>query len=126
MGDNHLSGSAVFHIAGVNRSARIDGATRFKIVWHINIPSILPTVITLLILRVGSLVGVGFEKIFLLQNDLNMNVSRVISTYTYEIGLKGGQFSYSSAIGLFNNIINIVLILIVNKISKVVTDVALW
>lgn len=107
-------------------AARIDGATRFKIVWHINIPSILPTVITLLILRVGSLVGVGFEKIFLLQNDLNMNVSRVISTYTYEIGLKGGQFSYSSAIGLFNNIINIVLILIVNKISKVVTDVALW
>ena len=107
-------------------AARIDGATRFKIVWHINIPSILPTVITLLSLRVGSLVVVGFEKIFLLQNDLNMNVSRVISTYTYEIGLKGGQFSYSSAIGLFNNIINIVLILIVNKISKVVTDVALW
>ena len=105
-------------------AARIDGATRFKIVWHINIPSILPTVITLLILRVGSLVGVGFEKIFLLQNDLNMNVSRVISTYTYEIGLKGGQFSYSSAIGLFNNIINIVLILIVNKISKVVTAVS--
>ncbi len=107
-------------------AARIDGATRFKIIWHINIPSILPTVITLLILRVGSLVGVGFEKIFLMQNDLNMSVSRVISTYTYEIGLKGGQFSYSSAIGLFNNIINVVLILIVNKISKVVTDVALW
>ena len=61
-----------------------------------------------------------------MQNDLNMSVSRVISTYTYEIGLKGGQFSYSSAIGLFNNIINVVLILIVNKISKVVTDVALW
>ena len=80
----------------------------------------------MLILSAGSLLNVGFEKIYLLQNPLNMEASRVISTYVYEIGLQGGQFSYSTAIGLFNNVVNIVVIILVNGISKRVTRVALW
>lgn len=107
-------------------AAKIDGATRFKIVRHVTFPCILPTVITMLILRTGSVLSVGFEKIFLLQNPLNLEVSRVISTYVYEIGIEGGQFSYSAAIGLFNNVVNVIMIMIVNAISKKITDVGLW
>lgn len=107
-------------------SAKIDGASRLKIVRYINLPSIMPTVITLLILRTGSLLSVGFEKTYLLQNSLNISSSRVISTYVYEVGLLNTQYSYSSAIGLFNNVINIAFILIVNGISKRVTQVGLW
>jgi putative aldouronate transport system permease protein len=107
-------------------AAKIDGANRLRIIWHINLPWILPTIITLLILRTGSVLSVGFEKIFLLQNPLNLDTSRVISTYVYEIGLLGGQFSYSAAIGLFNNIINIIIIVIVNQISKRISKVSLW
>ena len=107
-------------------AARIDGASRFQIVCHINFPSILPTVITMLILNTGNVLSVGFEKVFLLQNNLNLSASRVISTYVYEIGIQGGQFSYSSAIGLFNNVINIFFIIIMNQISKKVTQISLW
>ena len=117
-------------LAGVSpelyEAARIDGASRFQIVWNINIPSLLPTVITLFILRTGQLMNVGFEKIFLLQNTLNLPSSRVISTYVYNVGLEGGQYSYASAIGLFNNIINIIFIVIVNAVSKRVTQTSLW
>lgn len=107
-------------------AAKIDGASRFKIVLHINLPSILPTVITLLILRTGSLLSVGFEKVYLMQNPLNISASRVISTYVYEVGLVNAQYSYSSAIGLFNNIINIMFIILVNTVSRKVTNVGLW
>lgn len=107
-------------------AARIDGATRVKIIWHVNIPTILPTVITMLILRCGSVLGVGFEKVFLLQNPLNLETSQVISTYVYDIGLQKAQYSYSAAIGLMNTVVNIILLLIVNKISRKVTEVGLW
>lgn len=107
-------------------AARIDGASRMKIVRYINLPSIFPTIITLLILRTGSLLSVGFEKTYLLQNSLNISASRVISTYVYEVGLINTQYSYSAAIGLFNNIINIAFILLVNGISRRVTQVGLW
>ena len=110
----------------LHEAARIDGASRFQIIWHINVPGILPTVITMLILNTGSLLSVGFEKIFLLQNSLNLSASRVISTYVYEIGIQGGQFSYSAAIGLFNNVVNILFIATVNQISKKVTQISLW
>ena len=80
----------------------------------------------MLILSTGSIVSVGFEKIFLLQNSLNLSVSRVISTYVYDIGLIGNQFSYSAAIGLFNNVINVILIVLVNQISKRVAKISLW
>jgi len=107
-------------------AARIDGANRFQIIRHINIPHILPTVIILFILRCGSIFSLGFEKVFLLQNSLNLGVSEVISTYVYRIGLLGAQFSYSTAIGLFNTVCNVLLLIIVNKISAKVSETSLW
>jgi putative aldouronate transport system permease protein len=86
----------------------------------------MPTIVTLLILRTGSMVSVGFEKIFLLQNSLNLSVSQVVSTYVYQIGLLDSQFSYSAAIGLFNNVIEIIIIMTVNRIAKTLTHVGLW
>lgn len=107
-------------------AARIDGASKAKIMWYINLPTILPTVITLLILNTGHILSVGFEKVYLMQNPLNKEVSRVISTYVYEIGLGNAQYSYSTAIGLFNNIVNILFITVVNAICKKVTEVSMW
>lgn len=117
-------------IAGVSQelieSARMDGAGRLQVIWHVNLPCILPTIIIMFIMRTGSILTVGFEKIFLLQNNLNLETSRVISTYTYEIGLLGGQFSYSTAIGLFNNVINVIILYISNRIAKKVSGIGLW
>lgn len=107
-------------------AARIDGASRLQIIRHVHLPHLKPTIITLFILRMGSMLSVGFEKTFLLQNGLNRDVSSIISTYTYEMGILGGQFSYSAAIGLFNNLINITLIVLANTISKKVSKTGLW
>jgi putative aldouronate transport system permease protein len=107
-------------------AARIDGAGRFQVIWHVNIPAILPTIIITFILNTGGMLNVGFEKIFLLQNPLNLDASRVISTYVYEMGIGGAQFSYASAIGLFNNLVNIALLMTVNSISRKVSDIGLW
>ena len=111
-------------------AARIDGASRWDVVVHINIPTILPTVVIMLILRVGSIMGVGFEKVFLLQTDLNLSASRVISTYAYERTLGAGgttaYWDYSAAIGLFNTFINLILIILTNTIARKVSDIALW
>lgn len=107
-------------------AARIDGASRMQMIRYINIPCIMPTIIINLILRCGSLLGVGFEKTYLLQNPLNLEASQVISTYVYEIGLRSGQYSYSAAIGLFNTAVNLALLYIVNKIARMVSDISLW
>ena len=107
-------------------SAKIDGANRLDIIWHVNIPTILPTIVIMFIMNVGSILSVGFEKIFLLQNNLNLDASRVISTYVYDIGLLGGQFSYSTAIGLFNNVVNVIMLLIANKISRKISGIGIW
>jgi len=107
-------------------SARIDGANRFQVIRHVNLPGILPTVVTMFIMNTGSILTVGFERIFLLQNNLNMDKSRVLSTYVYELGLLGGQFSYSTAIGLFNNVVNIVMLLIANKITKKISGMGIF
>ncbi|MFV0398990.1 MAG: ABC transporter permease [Oscillospiraceae bacterium] len=107
-------------------AARVDGAGRLRIIWHINIPWILPTIIIMLILSCGGILGVGFEKVYLLQNSLNLSRSQVISTYVYEIGIKGTQFSYSAAIGLFNTVINVILLAIVNVVAKKTSEVSLW
>ena len=107
-------------------SAKIDGAGRFQVIRHVNLPCIMPTIIIMFIMNTGNILSVGFEKIFLLQNDLNLETSRVLSTYTYEIGLLGGQFSYSTAIGLFNNLLNILMLFISNRISKKISGIGLW
>ncbi|MBD2866651.1 ABC transporter permease [Paenibacillus oceani] len=117
-------------LAGVDpqqhEAAMMDGATRIQRVWHINLPSIVPTMVILLILNVGSFMSVGFEKVFLLQNPLNLQTSDVISTYVYRSGLVQGQFSFSAAIGLFNSVINFILLLTVNRIARRVNETSLW
>ena len=107
-------------------AARIDGANRMQIIRHVNIPGILPTIAITFIMRTGGLLSVGHTKIFLLQNDLNLDASQVISTYVYNIGLVDGQYSYSTAIGLFNNLANILVLLLANKVVKTVTDTGLF
>ena len=107
-------------------AARIDGANRLHIIWYVNLPTILPTIVTMFILSCGSMMSLGFEKIYLLQNTLNFSASNVISTYTYEIGLIGGQFSYSAAIGLFNNAVNLIMLIIVNTVSKKLSGTGIW
>lgn len=110
----------------LHEAAIIDGASKFKRVLYVDIPAIVPTMVIMLITRCGEIMDVGFEKVLLLQNSINLEYSEVISTYVYKIGILGGQFSYSAAIGLFNNIINLLLLLLVNKIAKKVSDVSLW
>ncbi|NOU76869.1 ABC transporter permease subunit [Paenibacillus sp. LMG 31458] len=117
-------------LAGIDpqqhEAAVIDGANRLQRVRHINIPGIMPTIIILLILNVGSFMAVGFEKVFLLQNPINMESSDVISTFVYRSGLLQGQYSFSAAVGLFNAIINFVLLMTVNKIAKRTSQTSLW
>ena len=112
--------------ASLHEAAKVDGATRLQIIWHVNIPSILPTIVIMLIFSCGGVLGVGFEKVYLMQNSLNNTVSEVISTYTYKIGLIQAEYSYSTAIGLFNNVINFTILIIVNRISRKLSGSSLW
>ena len=108
-------------------AASIDGANRFKQLIHIDFPSIVPTLVILLIMKVGHIMSVGYEKVLLMQNSLNLSTSEVISTYSYKVGLQSGtDYSYGAAIGLLNSVINLILLMIVNKISKIVTETSLW
>jgi len=112
-----------------HEAAVIDGASRFQRILYIDFPGILPTVITLLILRTGSVMTIGFEKVFLMQNGLNLAASEIISTYVYKVGLASSgvtDFSYSTAIGLFNSVINMILICTVNYIARKVGETSLW
>jgi ABC-type polysaccharide transport system permease subunit len=112
----------------LHESARVDGASLVSRIWHIDIPGILPTVVILLILRSGGILNVGFEKVFLLQNSLNIKSSEVISTYVYKIGLASmnPNFSYATAIGLFQSVISFLLLLMVNRISRTLSSTSLW
>ena len=112
----------------LHEAAMIDGASRLRRIFHIDIPGILPTMIILLILNTGHIMSVGFEKVFLMQNNLNMSTSRIISTYVYDIGLRSesADFSYATAIGLFNSVVNLVLITTVNRIAQKLGDTSLW
>ncbi|MDN4525026.1 ABC transporter permease [Fictibacillus fluitans] len=107
-------------------AAKIDGANRWKQTIHITIPGILPTIITLLILNIGQLMAVGFEKILLLYNPLNYDTSDVISTYLYRIGLESSNFSYATAIGLFEALIGLTLVFSANYLSRKLTNNSLW
>ena len=125
--------SAVIYIAALagvspelHEAAIVDGANRMQRIWHIDIPGILPTIVILLILRCGRVMSVGFQTAYLLQNALNLEVSELISTYVYKMGLQKGQYSLSTAVGLFNNIINFLLVISVNKAANVLTGSGLW
>ena len=107
-------------------AARIDGAKRMQRILHIDVPAILPTATIVLILNIGHLMSVGFEKVLLMQNAMNMSVSEVISTYVYKVGLLSGQFSFATAVGLFNSIINLILLISVNAVVKKLKGTSLW
>ncbi|MFD2115763.1 ABC transporter permease [Paenibacillus yanchengensis] len=125
--------SSIIYIAALtnidpqmHEAAMIDGAGRMKRIWHINIPGIMPTMIILFVLNIGSLMNVGFEKIFLMQNDLNMEASDVFATYVYRSGVLGAQYSFASAVGLFNSLVNVVLLFTVNRAAKRISGSGLF
>jgi putative aldouronate transport system permease protein len=107
-------------------AAMIDGAGRFRQLLHVTLPSIAPTIVILLILRIGHLLGVGYEKTILLYNPATYETADIISTYTYRVGLLEQNWSYSTAIGLFNSAVNFTLLIMANKISRKVSETSLW
>lgn len=117
-------------LAGVSpdlhEAATIDGATRFQRILHVNLPAIMPTIVIMLIMSVGGIMNLSFEKVLLMQTDSNLMVSEVISTYVYKLGIQKAQYSLSTAVGLFNNAINLILLVSVNKISRRISENSLW
>jgi len=125
--------SAVIYLAALagvdpalHESAKIDGATRLQRIRHVDLPGIMPTAVIILVLAVGNIMAIGFEKAFLLQNPLNLSESEIIATYVYKTGLLNADFSLATAVGLFNSVINLVLLLAVNTIAKRITGNGLW
>jgi putative aldouronate transport system permease protein len=110
----------------LHEAARVDGANKWQRIRHIDIPGIMPVVTILFILAIGNLFNLGFEKVLLMQTDLNLPTSEVIQTYVYKTGLQGAQFSYSAAIGLFNSAINLVLLLTFNWVARRANQTSLW
>ena len=132
-----LGYSSIIYIAALSgvspelhEAAIVDGANIFQRMWNVDIPSVLPTFCILLIMRCGSIMSVGFEKVLLLQNNLNKSASEIISTFTYNIGLNSSgampQYSYGAAIGLFTSLVNMVLLLVVNTVTKKLSGSGLW
>jgi len=125
--------SAVIYLAALSgidpalhESARIDGASRLQRIRHVDLPGIMPTAVIILVLAVGNIMAIGFEKAFLFQNPLNLSESEIIATYVYKTGLLNADFSMATAVGLFNSVINLVLLLAVNWVAKRVTGNGLW
>ena len=106
-------------------AAKVDGANRWQQVIHVELPALVPTSVILLIMNMGRVLSVGFEKVFLMQNDMNLPVSEVISTYVFNVGVQSGQFSFGSAVGLFNTVINFAFLMIANMVSKKAADISL-
>ncbi len=130
---SHTGYNAILYIAALtsvgpelHEAAIVDGANKLQRIWNIDIPAILPTAVIMLIMESGNLLNVGFEKAFLMQSPGNLTTSEIISTYVYKVGLLNTQYSYAAAIGLFNNVINCAILLIVNKIAKKTTETSLW
>ncbi len=128
----HIGWDSIIYLAALSainptyyEAATMDGASKMQKILHIDLPLLLPTAMILLILRAGSLLSVGFEKVLLLQNPLNLAGSEVISTYVYKVGLQHFQYSLSTAIGLFNTVVNVVVLLLVNYMSKKLTKTSL-
>ena len=110
----------------LHEAAIVDGATKMQRIRYVDFPSILPTAVILLILNTGRVMTVGFEKVYLMQNSMNLEASEVLSTYIYKIGLLNAQFSLSTAVNLFNSLVNLSMLLLVNFISRKLTDTSLW
>lgn len=117
-------------LSGVNpelqEAAIIDGASRVQRIWNVDLPAIRPTIVMMLIFNVGQIMNIGFEKAYLMKNSVNQANAEIISTFVYEIGLKNGDFSFSTAVGLFNSVISLLLFVLVNEISKRLTETSVW
>ena len=117
-------------LAGVDtalyEAATVDGASRWQKIIHVSIPCILPTIVTMLILRIGQLMTIGFEKALLMQNDLNIGTSEIISTLVYKNGIQKGDYSYATAVGLMNSVVNLILIVTANTVCRRTLDESLW
>ncbi len=129
----HCGWNAIIYLAALSsvdvslyEAARMDGAGRLQLIRYVDIPTIMPTCVILLIMNMGSVLNVGFEKVWLMQNAMNMPGSEVISTYTFKIGIQSFQFSYGTAIGLFNTVINFVFLIVANEISRRVSDTSIF
>lgn len=107
-------------------AAYVDGATKMRCLWNITLPSIAPTIITMLLLNLGGLLNVGFEKAFLLQKPTTYETSEIISTYVYKAGLQSSNFSYGTAVGLFNSVISLILLICSNYVARHVSETSLW
>lgn len=110
----------------LHESAMMDGATRMQRIWHINIPGIMPTIMILFILQIGSTMNIGFEKVFLMQNNLNLEASDVFATYVYRSGIVGAQYGFATAVGLFNSAVNLLLLVGVNWVARRKNSYSLW
>lgn len=117
-------------LAGVDPSlyeaAKVDGASRLQKIIHVDIPGILPAAVIILILSVGNIMSLGFERVYLMQNPLNLQSSEIISTYVYKIGLLNANYSFATAVGLFNSVINLILLVAVNAVSRRISENSLW
>jgi putative aldouronate transport system permease protein len=129
----HCGWNSIIYLAALSRvdpqlyeAAKVDGANRLQLIRHVDVPSIVPTMVILLILTMGGVLNTGFEKVWLMQNTLNLPVSEVIATYVYKIGILSTQFSYATAIGLFNTAINFVFLIAANAIARRVSNWSLW
>jgi putative aldouronate transport system permease protein len=125
--------SAVIYLAalaGIDptlyEAAKVDGASRFQKILNVDLPGILPTIIIILILNVGSVMAIGYEKIYLLQNPLNLTNSEIIATYVYRMGLLNANYSFATAVGLFNSLINLILLVAVNMLAKRFSNNSIW
>ena len=125
--------SAVVYIAALSavdpqlvEAAQIDGANKLQRIWHVDIPTILPTIILMQIMHMGKFMTISYEKVLLMQNDLNLAATEIIGTYVYKTGLQGAQYSFSTAVSLFNNVIGLILVLVANKAAKKFSETALF
>lgn len=107
-------------------AAKIDGASKLQIIWHIDLPHIAPTAVIMLIFAIGGIMNVGFEKVLLMQTPLNLKTSEVLSTYVYKIGILYTKYSFASAVGLFNSVINFALLFLANQLTKRISSTSLW
>lgn len=129
----HCGWNSIIYLAALSTvdpqlydASKIDGASRWQTIRNIEIPALIPTIIILFVLSMGSVLSTGFEKIFLMQNSLNLPVSEVIATYVYKIGIVSNQFSYSAAIGLFNTLINFFFLYTMNLVARKTSETSLW
>jgi putative aldouronate transport system permease protein len=129
----NIGWGAILYLAALSQvdvqlydAAIVDGTSRMQKIWHISLPSIMPTIAILLILRIGTLFYVGFEKVILMYNPVTYSTADVIGSYVYRRGLQYAEFSYGAAVGLFNSVVNVILLITANWISRRVTEQSLW